>query len=103
MMRYAFFCTAPPIFQALLGLIRPLLSPLTSQALFIYGNNKQEWQKALLAEIESNQLAKAYGGLREQGFEPHEVKEWKELRCNRLEDNVTSNNNSSANSVDIVQ
>jgi hypothetical protein len=81
----------PPIFQALLSLIRPLLSPLTRDALFIYGNNKEEFQKALLQEIDANQLSSQYGGNKEQGFEPEEVKKWTELKC------IVSYSNSSRN------
>jgi len=53
----------PGTFQSLLQILKPLMSPATRNALFIYGK-KEEGVEALLKDIDADQLAIELGGTR---------------------------------------
>ena len=52
----------PQVFEVVLNLIRPVISPQTREALKVYGNNKEEWDSIVYADITRDQLPKEYGG-----------------------------------------
>lgn len=54
--------TAPPIFELVLRVMRPLMSHITREALEVYGQDKAVWSKRLLDIADKNQLAPDYGG-----------------------------------------
>lgn len=56
------FCAAPPVFEVVLRVIRPLMSPITRDALQIYGQDKAVWSKVLQDIADTNQLTTDYGG-----------------------------------------
>lgn len=74
--------TAPPIFEVLLNIIKPLMSPLTRDALLIFGRNKEEWRKAIRTEVEASEIQEFYGGRRDSGWEPRDARLWKTMKCN---------------------
>lgn len=45
-----------------LRVIRPLMSPITREALKVYGQDKAVWSKVLLGIADKNQLTVDYGG-----------------------------------------
>jgi len=69
------------LFQALLSVIRPLMSPLTRDSLFIYGKDKSQWQSALLEDISKDHLSTAFGGTKESGLEPEELRKLTSTPC----------------------
>lgn len=57
-----FFYKAPPVFEVVLRVIRPLMSQITREALQVYGPDKAVWKKVLLKIADENQLTSDYGG-----------------------------------------
>ncbi|ODN03993.1 SEC14-like protein 2 [Orchesella cincta] len=55
----------PAIFELVLNIIRPIMSPLTRQTLKVYNTNKEQWQKELFEIVDRNELPPEYGGTRE--------------------------------------
>jgi len=56
------FFSAPKIFAVLYNLIKPCLHQATVDKMKIFGSNKDEWSKAMLEEIDADQLPVHYGG-----------------------------------------
>ncbi len=54
----------PQVFEVVLNLIRPIMSPQTREALKVYNNVKDEWEPVVYADIKRDQLVKEYGGTR---------------------------------------
>lgn len=52
---------APPVFEVVLNVIRPLMSPLTRRALKVYNQNKANWQKELYKYVDPSELPPEYG------------------------------------------
>lgn len=50
------------MFEVILRLIRPLMSPITRQSLQVFGQDKAVWSKTLLSIADKNQLTVDYGG-----------------------------------------
>ncbi|ODM91444.1 SEC14-like protein 5 [Orchesella cincta] len=46
----------PAIFELVLNIIRPIMSPLTRQTLKVYNTNKEQWQKELFEIVDRNEL-----------------------------------------------
>lgn len=59
---------APAIFELVLSVLRPVMSPLTRQTLKVYNTNKQQWQGELLKIVEKDELPIEYGGTKEVWF-----------------------------------
>ncbi|XP_035711465.1 CRAL-TRIO domain-containing protein T23G5.2-like [Folsomia candida] len=59
-----FVVNAPSIFQVILGVVNPILSKRTLNALEVLGTNKEEWSKVLDAHFEKDQLPENLGGTR---------------------------------------
>lgn len=53
---------APPAFQIILELVRPVFSAQTQQALKVFGTDKRQWKSYLDKEIDEKQLRPDYGG-----------------------------------------
>jgi hypothetical protein len=49
--------------------------------MFIYGTNKAQWQSALLEDIPKDHLSLVYGGSKESGFEPSELRKLNSTPC----------------------
>jgi len=47
---------APAVFEPVLSAIRPFMSPLTNQALKIFGQSRREWEAILYKDIDRDQL-----------------------------------------------
>lgn len=56
---------APAIFELVLNVLRPVMSPLTRQTLKVYNTNKQQWQNELLKIVDKDELPIEYGGTKE--------------------------------------
>ena len=56
------YCTAPKIFAIIFNLMKGFLHPLTVEKVRIFSTNKDEWQAAILEEIEADQIPEMYGG-----------------------------------------
>jgi hypothetical protein len=54
--------SAPGIFDSVVQLIRPLMTPETRKSLRLMGTNKKQWQTELLKEIDADQLTPEFGG-----------------------------------------
>jgi len=65
MMDQMVLVNVPGIFDAVLTLIRPLMTPGTRKAMRLMGTNKKVWQAELLKEIDPDQLPIDLGGNRE--------------------------------------
>lgn len=52
----------PQVFEVILNLIRPIMSPQTREALKVYNNNRDEWDHIVFSDIGRDQLVKEYGG-----------------------------------------
>ncbi|ODN03975.1 SEC14-like protein 2 [Orchesella cincta] len=52
----------PPVFEIVLRVIRPIMSPITRNALQVYGQDKGVWSKVLLNIADKSQLTPEYGG-----------------------------------------
>ncbi|ODM91313.1 Retinal-binding protein [Orchesella cincta] len=52
----------PPIFQVVLRLLRPLMSPVTQEVVKVFGQDKVKWKKALIEIADKSQLRPEYGG-----------------------------------------
>ena len=50
------------MFGVLLNIVTPFLNKTTVDALKVFGPNKEEWSKALLEEIDADQLPAYFGG-----------------------------------------
>ncbi|XP_021958783.1 SEC14-like protein 2 isoform X1 [Folsomia candida] len=74
----------PPIFLSLWQIIREFLSPVTKDAIKLYGKDKSEWQTALLENIDASQLSKEFGGLNDEGFSMEEIRKLPNLKCSSL-------------------
>jgi len=61
-MTNGYLLNTPRIFEAVLQVLRPLLSEKTRNALHVYGLNKQEWTDILNKAIDPDQLSPAFGG-----------------------------------------
>ncbi|OXA48726.1 Protein real-time [Folsomia candida] len=59
-----FAINSPSIFQVILGVVNPILSKRTLNALEVLGTNKEEWSKVLDAHFEKDQLPENLGGTR---------------------------------------
>jgi hypothetical protein len=55
----------PAIFELILTVLRPIMSPLTRQTLKVYNTNKQQWQAELLRIVDKDELPIEYGGTNE--------------------------------------
>lgn len=62
---FLFFIAAPSIFELILNVIRPIMSPLTRRTLKVYNANKQSWQTELLRIVDKEELPVEYGGTNE--------------------------------------
>lgn len=58
----AFVINAPRYFPLFWKIIRPFLSDLTARKLALFGRDEQAWKKALLDEIDADQLPQYWGG-----------------------------------------
>lgn len=58
----AFVINAPRYFPLFWKIIRPFLSDLTARKLALFGRDEQAWKKALLDEIDADQLPRYWGG-----------------------------------------
>lgn len=58
----AFVINAPRYFPIFWKIIRPFLSELTARKLALYGKDEEAWKKALLLEIDADQLPQYWGG-----------------------------------------
>ena len=54
--------TAPKIFNMFFGLLKPFIHPTDFPKIKIYASNKDEWNAAILDEIDADQLPGYYGG-----------------------------------------
>ena len=54
---------APKIFTVIFNLLKGFLHPLTVEKIRIFSNNREEWQAAILEEIEADQIPEMYGGI----------------------------------------
>ncbi|ODM91443.1 SEC14-like protein 2 [Orchesella cincta] len=52
----------PPVFEVVLSVIRPLMSPLTRRALKVYNQDKSQWQPQLFKYVSPSELPPEYGG-----------------------------------------
>ncbi|CAL8112990.1 unnamed protein product [Orchesella dallaii] len=52
----------PPVFELVLNVIRPLMSPLTRRALKVYNQDKSQWQPELFRYVSPDELPPEYGG-----------------------------------------
>jgi hypothetical protein len=52
----------PRTFEALLGLMKPIMRESTRNAMRTFGYDKEEWRRELLKEIADDQLMPALGG-----------------------------------------
>jgi len=52
----------PPVFEVVLRAIRPLMSPMTRNALQVYGQDKEQWSRRLLEIADKSQLTPEFGG-----------------------------------------
>jgi hypothetical protein len=50
------------IFEALLSLLRPLMSPYSRQILEVYGVNKEEYRSAIMRSMRREIISPRYGG-----------------------------------------
>jgi len=55
----------PQIALPIWNIYKHMLSPQTASVVAIYGNNKKEWQRILLKEINKNQLSRTFGGIKD--------------------------------------
>ncbi|OXA49432.1 Phosphatidylinositol/phosphatidylcholine transfer protein SFH6 [Folsomia candida] len=78
----------PPIFLSLWQIIREFLSPVTKDAIKLYGKDKSEWQTALLENIDASQLSKEFGGLNDEGFSMEEIRKLPNLKCSRYANKI---------------
>lgn len=53
---------APRIFSVAFTILRTFMEERTASKMVIYGYDVKEWTKALLAEIDADQLPACYGG-----------------------------------------
>ncbi|KAK8755119.1 hypothetical protein V5799_002182 [Amblyomma americanum] len=58
----AFVVNAPRYFPIFWKIVRPFLSELTARKLALFGKDEQAWKKALLQEIDADQLPQFWGG-----------------------------------------
>lgn len=58
----AYVINAPRYFPLFWKIVRPFLSDLTARKLALYGKDEQAWKKALLEEIDADQLPRYWGG-----------------------------------------
>lgn len=58
----AFVINAPRYFPIFWKIVRPFLSDMTARKLALYGKDEQAWKKALLDEIDADQLPRHWGG-----------------------------------------
>ncbi|EFX85375.1 hypothetical protein DAPPUDRAFT_314193 [Daphnia pulex] len=54
--------TAPKLFTVIYNMMRPFMNQVTIDKICVYGFDKDEWQSALLKDIEADQLPAHYGG-----------------------------------------
>lgn len=57
-----FICEAQAALPILFNIAKPFMSKTTVETISIYGTDKNEWTRALLSEIDSDQLPDYYGG-----------------------------------------
>uniref|UniRef100_A0A131Z114 SEC14-like protein 2 isoform X2 n=1 Tax=Rhipicephalus appendiculatus TaxID=34631 RepID=A0A131Z114_RHIAP len=58
----AYVINAPRYFPLFWKIVRPFLSDLTARKLALFGKDEQAWKKALLEEIDADQLPRYWGG-----------------------------------------
>lgn len=56
------YLEAPWIVSVGYKILRPLVSEKTANKVVIYSHDAEEWKKALLEEIDADQLPQCYGG-----------------------------------------
>jgi len=56
------FIKAPWIVSVGYRILRPLVNEKTANKVVIYSHDQEEWKKALLEEIDADQLPACYGG-----------------------------------------
>lgn len=61
-----YFIHTPRIWEEVSKVLLPLLSPISRDALKIYGYNKKVWQTELLKEIHPSQLTRRFGGTKKR-------------------------------------
>lgn len=52
----------PSIFSVAFSMVKPFLSKATLTKISVFGSDKGEWSKALLEQIDANELPAHYGG-----------------------------------------
>jgi len=57
---------APRIFNSVVELVRPLMTPATSEAFRIFGTDKAEWSAKVLETIDPSKLPPRFGGTRQE-------------------------------------
>lgn len=57
-----FYTAAPPVYEAIGLLVKEAASPLTRDAMKIYGAEPKVWKRALLDFIDAGQLTPEFGG-----------------------------------------
>jgi len=57
-----YFLNTPKVFEALLILLRPVMSPYTNKVLHVYGSNKHEWSQHIFKIVAPDQIMPGYGG-----------------------------------------
>jgi hypothetical protein len=55
----------PPIFNALLEVLKPFMAEHTRKSLEFYGFDKEKWKKIVLDEISPDELPPQYGGTKQ--------------------------------------
>lgn len=53
---------APKIFNMALSILKPFMDERTVNKILIYGYESEVWKRALLSEINADQLPACYGG-----------------------------------------
>ncbi|XP_046633901.1 SEC14-like protein 2 [Daphnia pulicaria] len=61
-LRRIFIINAPKLFTVIYNMMRPFMNQVTIDKICVYGFDKDEWQSALLKDIEADQLPAHYGG-----------------------------------------
>lgn len=62
LMKRLFIINAPWIVSVGYRILRPLVNEKTANKVIIYSHDQEEWKKALLEEIDADQLPACYGG-----------------------------------------
>ena len=57
-----FYLAAPTIFEAVLELVKPIMSPASKRDLSMHGVRKADWVPSVLKLIDADQIPPQYGG-----------------------------------------